>query len=84
MMKYMTPLLLANLFVRSLAQQVYTGPSEFTIGGSVPHDDYQAEPDVFDESCVVNTWNECQRNGDKLGYDIVKSSQPVKGCFFNI
>jgi len=81
MMKYMTPLLLANLFVRSLAQQVYTGPSEFTIGGSVPHDDYQAEPDVFDESCVVNTWNECQRNGDKLGYDIVKSSQPVKGCF---
>jgi len=78
MMKYITPLLLATLFVRSLAQE-FDGPSEYTIGQGW---DATGVEGVFQDECVIQDKAACEEQATRLGYKFLEAgSAVVKGCF---
>jgi len=78
MMKYVTPLLLATLFVRSPAQE-FDGPSEYTIGQGW---DATGVEGVFQDECVIQDKAACEEQATRLGYKFLEAgSKVVKGCF---
>mmetsp|Transcript_29276 Transcript_29276/g.33244 ORF Transcript_29276/g.33244 Transcript_29276/m.33244 type:complete len:518 (+) Transcript_29276:149-1702(+) len=80
MMKYVTPLLLATLFVRSLAE----GPSEFTIGQGW---DANGVEGVFQDACVIQEKSACEVQATSLGYAFSErepsKQKLLKGCYLD-